>query len=76
MKLTAEVTKVEVLRNVGGTDIISFYIDAPTPFPELGYEAVVEIKTRRGYAEEWLSKIGVTEFKLIDVKDGINSRHI
>jgi hypothetical protein len=50
-----------------GTDIIRFKLETKTPFPAMGYPAVLEIKTAHCYAETWLKEeLGITEYEVID----------
>jgi len=64
MKLEIEITKVTVVRT-RGTDTIVIGFDGPTPFPEMGYPAHLSIECRQGYAENWLSQMGITEFSTV-----------
>lgn len=64
MKLEIEVSKVSVVRT-SGTDKVIIWFDAPTPFPEMGYPASMTIDCRQGYAENWLSQMGITEFDIV-----------
>lgn len=53
-----------------GTDQINFTFHGPTPYPELkaahpeeNYDPQLVVRTRRGYAIEWLKAIGLDESK-------------
>jgi hypothetical protein len=39
-----------------GTDHISMVLDAPTPYPNMGYDAVLNIEAQKGYGIEWVRK--------------------
>lgn len=65
--LLLTIKRVTVVRG-SGTDRISFCIEAPTSFPEMNYESYLTAETRHGYAEEWLAKLGITEFELIKTR--------
>lgn len=61
------VSKVTVVRLVGGADYIMFEIPSlSSPYPELDkqepgiYPASFKIEVRRGYAPEWLLSVGYT----------------
>ncbi len=50
--LILNVTKITVLIQ-GGTDKITLYFNAPSPFPEMKYPANAVIEARQGYGVEW-----------------------
>lgn len=52
MKIELEVEKASVLLT-DGQDLVLLSLKAPTPYPEMRYPAVAEIKTRYGYGVEW-----------------------
>jgi hypothetical protein len=57
------VTKVTVVRLLGGTDHIMLEIPSlPSPYPEISesYTTNFTVEVRRGLAEEWLTAIGYT----------------
>ena len=47
-----KVLKAVVIQS-GGTDKITLHLDAPTPFPEMDYEAIAHVEARQGYGPEW-----------------------
>lgn len=49
--LILNVTKITVLIQ-GGTDKITLYFNAPSPFPEMKYPANAVIEARQGYGVE------------------------
>ncbi len=60
-----KIKKVQLVRATG-TDQISIEVEGPTPFPELDarepgkYPPTMRVETRRGYAEEWLTGMGIS----------------
>lgn len=53
-----------------GTDIIQFKLEAKTPFPAMGYPAVLRIETAHRYAETWLKDVlGITEYEVIETEN-------
>ena len=52
-QLTVRVVRASVLTGLPGTDQISLYLEAPTPFPEMGYEPSLKMEARKGYGVEY-----------------------
>jgi hypothetical protein len=60
MKITLDVKEVKVLLT-NGTDRICLELNAPTPYPEMKYEATACIEARYGYGETWCKEVlGIT----------------
>ena len=66
---------VTLVRENGGTDRLSFQCsNAESPFPELEaqfpgeYPFIIRIECRKGYAEEWCRKMGITIDSKVIVK--------
>lgn len=54
-----------------GTDLISFKLYTPSPFPELQYEAYITIEARKGYGQTWLKEVfDIEDVEIIDSKTG------
>jgi hypothetical protein len=50
-----------------GTDSISFKMDCKTPFPAMGYPAVIRIEAAKNCGAKWLEEVlGIAEYKIID----------
>lgn len=73
--LAIKIKKVTIVRGVVGTDKISFNIEAPSSFPNMGYEPYFTIETQAGYAEAWLESIGLTHGRLTN-SPGISTGEI
>jgi hypothetical protein len=68
--LTLKVARAVIVRT-HGPDQIAFTVEGATPFPEMqrdrpneDYSPTFTVVTRRGYAEEWLQKMGVDPSKV------------
>lgn len=58
--ISVKINKVVVLRRRNATDLIYLTIDAPTPFPNMKYEAKFSGEAQHGYGVEWVkSTLGV-----------------
>lgn len=65
-----KVKKVSILTG-HGQDRISLTLDAPTPYPECGYEAEAVIETRAGYGEQWCRDVlGIDAPEVINARTG------
>lgn len=54
-----------------GTDLISFRLHTPSPFPELHYEAHINIEARKGYGQAWLKEVfDIEDVEIIDTTTG------
>lgn len=73
MQLNLNITRVVVVRG-SGTDKILIQTTGQSTFPELeenepgSYPPCYQIDCRRGYAEQWLNDVGITEFQVINRK--------
>lgn len=63
--LTLKVTRASVITGLPGTDILTLYLDAPTPFPEMGYEANLRTEVRKGYGVEYCRTVFGIEPEII-----------
>lgn len=60
-----KVNRITALIHCPGQDEIHMYLDSPSAHPELDasepghYPACTTLKTRKGYAKEWLNQMGV-----------------
>ena len=78
MQLLLDIKTVSVLIRENATDIINLTIVGPSPFPEMAKEAVrivdyyptFKIEVRKGYAEEWLAKVNIREYQIINSVTG------
>lgn len=61
-----EVIKAVVLIGRPGPDTITLTLDAPTPFPEMGYDAQMRIEARKGYGIQWCKEVLQLEPEVID----------
>jgi len=48
-----KITAVEVLIELAGTDKVNLYLDAPTPFPKMGFPACATVEVAKGHGIEW-----------------------
>lgn len=55
-EITLKVKKVTVVVR-SGPDHISIELDAPTPFPTVGYEPSAVIETAHGYGAQWCREV-------------------
>jgi hypothetical protein len=54
-----------------GTDIVSFKLHTPSPFPEMGYEAHLTIEARKGHGQAWLKEVfDIEDVEIIDSQTG------
>lgn len=70
--LGRQVLSVTLLRPPnGGEDQVTFVLKGPTTHPELHkeypgqYNPNLTVKIRRGYGEDWLTRINVSEYELL-----------
>ncbi len=53
MNLNLNIRSVEVLKTIGA-DIVNIHLnDVPTPFPKLGFPAILKIETAQGHGLSW-----------------------
>ena len=66
---TLKIVGVTIVRRAGYTDQVSFQLEGPTPFPEVGDPPCCSVVVRRGYAEKWLLGMGIdpSKAKLVEV---------
>ncbi len=51
-----KITRVSVLVGLHGTDKVNLYLDSPTPFPKMGYEACAVVDAAKGYGVTWVKE--------------------
>lgn len=50
------IKSVQVLVELNGADQISLYLEAETPFPNMGYDATANVTAQKGFGLEWAKK--------------------
>jgi len=66
-EITFKVKSCTVLLTTG-QDIIDMKLDAPTPYPNMGYDAHLEIKTQYDYGEIYCRNVLKIEPRIINVR--------
>ena len=68
MKIALDVKKITVLINRIGTDEVDLTLNAPSPFPSMGYEGHATIQVAKGHGAEWCRNVIGVEPEIIDAK--------
>ena len=66
---TLKVLKVQLLLT-RGTDEVHIVLEAPTPFPNMGYDCCAKIMVQKGYGQTWLHLMGIKSYETIDCRAG------
>lgn len=67
-EIKLKVTKVQVLLTFG-PDQISVHLDCPTPFPNMGYEPIMDIKAQYDGGVVWCREVlGIEPDEIINVR--------
>jgi hypothetical protein len=65
--LKLNILRCSVMCVAGETDTVFIYPDIETPFPEMKYAAVFEMKVKKGYGVEYCQKVLGLEPKVINL---------
>jgi hypothetical protein len=86
--MNGKITRVEVLIELNGTDKVNLYLEAPTPFPKMGFPACATVEVAKGYGIDWAvqfvganmvpitvinCKTGKTELALGSTRENVSS---
>ena len=67
--MALKIVKVQLLLT-RGTDEVHIVLEAPTPFPNMGYDCCAKIMVQKGYGQTWLHLMGIKSYETIDCRAG------